>query len=251
MTGLAAHAKTLRELHRPGDPLLLPNAWDAATARLVAEAGFPVVATTSHSISQSLGFADGEQTPAVQMLAAVRRIARAVDLPVTADLESGYGLAADELVAGLLEAGVVGLNFEDTDHGNGGLRDPAAQAVRIAGIREAAEAAGVPVVINARVDVFHDTTEDGPTREQFTDGVERAKRYRDAGADCVYPILLADRAMIGEFVTAVDCPVNVTLRAIAPPPAELAELGVARISLATGLMRAAQEAVRARLAELR
>jgi 2-methylisocitrate lyase-like PEP mutase family enzyme len=241
---LAAHAKTLRDLHRAGEPLVLPNAWDAATARLVAEAGFPVVATSSRAVAHSLGFEDGEQAPAVQMLAAVRRIANAVDVPVTADMEAGYGLAADELVAVLLEAGAVGLNIEDTDHVNGGLRDPAWQAQRISGIREAAAAAGVPLVINARVDNFHDLGEDAPTEQQFVDSVARAKRYLDAGADCIYPILLADRQLIERFVTEVGSPVNVMLRPAAPFVAELTEIGVARISLASGLMRASAQAVR-------
>ncbi|MBV9847895.1 MAG: isocitrate lyase/phosphoenolpyruvate mutase family protein [Kutzneria sp.] len=248
---LVEHARRLRALHRPGDPLLLPNAWDAATARLVAEAEFSVVATSSHAVARSLGFSDGELAPAVQMFAAVRRIAASVEVPVTADLEAGYGLAADELVAMLLEAGAVGLNIEDTDHRAGGLRDPAWQAQRIAGVREAVEAAGVPVVINARVDVFHDLLEEKPTREQFVDGVERAKRYRDAGADCVYPIVLSDKALIDEFVRTVGCPVNILLRSAAPPLVELAELGVARVSLATGLMRASLDAVRAVLEGLR
>jgi 2-methylisocitrate lyase-like PEP mutase family enzyme len=251
MSGLAAHAATLRDLHRPGNPLVLPNIWDVATAHLVAEAGFPVVATSSSAVANSLGFPDGEQIPAADMFAAVRRIADAVDLPVTADVEAGYGLAGPDLVAAVLAAGAVGINLEDTDHGGRGLQDPDTQAERIAGIRAAADAAGVPLVINARVDVFIRATDPADHAAVFDDGVGRAKHYRDAGADSIYPIALADPALIGEFVRQVDAPVNIMLRPPAPSVAELAGLGVARISLATGVWRASLQAVRDLLAGLR
>ena len=250
MSDLAAHANTLRDLHQRGNPLVLPNVWDAATAGLVAEAGFPVVATSSSAVANSLGFPDGEQAPAGEVFAAVRRIAKAVDLPVTADIEAGYGLPADELVAALLDAGAVGINIEDTDHTATGLREPEWQAERIGRIRKAADAADVPLVINARVDAF--IRSGGPDRhgEVFADGVERARRYRDAGADCIYPIMLSDPELIGEFVRQVDFPVNVMLKP-ALTIGELGALGVARISLATGVWRASLQAVRDLLAGLR
>src|SRR5688500_10176567 len=128
MTALAERARVLRELHRPGDPVLLPNAWDPPSARRLAGTGAAALATTSAGVAEALGYEDGELTPAAEMLAAVGRIARAVDLPVTADLEAGYGLAPEALVAGLLEEGAVGLNLEDSDHTSGGLADPDAQA---------------------------------------------------------------------------------------------------------------------------
>jgi 2-methylisocitrate lyase-like PEP mutase family enzyme len=251
VSGLAAHAKTLRDRHQRGNPLVLPNVWDAATAGLVAEAGFPVVATSSSAVANSLGFPDGEQAPAAEIFAAVRRVANAVDLPVTADIEAGYGLPADELVAAVLGAGAVGINLEDSDHTAGGLRAAEWQVERIGRIRKAADAAGVPLVINARVDVFVRASDPGEHREVFADGVERAKRYRDAGADCVYPIMLADPELIGEFVGQVDFPVNVMFRPTGPTIGELGELGVARISLATGVWRASLQAVRDLLAGLR
>ena len=250
MSDLAAHANTLRDLHQRGNPLVLPNVWDAATAGLVAEAGFPVVATSSSAVANSLGFPDGEKAPAGEVFAAVRRIAGAVDLPVTADIEAGYGLPADELVAALLDAGAVGINIEDTDHTAAGLREPEWQAERIGRIRKAADAAGVPLVINARVDAFIRAGDPDKHGEVFADGVERAKRYRDAGADCVYPIILADPELIAEFVRQVDFPVNVMLKP-ALTISELGALGVARISLATGVWRASLKAVRELLAGLR
>ena len=250
MSDLAANANTLRDLHQRGNPLVLPNVWDAATAGLVAEAGFPVVATSSSAVANSLGFPDGEQAPADEVFAAVRRIARAVDLPVTADIEAGYGLPADELVAALLDAGAVGINIEDTDHTAAGLREPEWQVERIGRIRKAADAAGVPLVINARVDAFIRAGDPDKHGEVFADGVERAKRYRDAGADCVYPIILSDPKLIAEFVRQVDFPVNVMLKP-ALTISELGALGVARISLATGVWRASLQAVRELLAGLR
>lgn len=251
MTELAAHASTLRDLHQRGNPLVLPNVWDAATAGLVAEAGFPVVATSSSAVANSLGFPDGEQAPAGEVFAAVRRIANAVDLPVTADIEAGYGLPADELVAALLDAGAVGINIEDTDHTAGGLREPEWQVERIGRIRKAADAAGVPLVVNARVDAFIRAGDPAKHGEVFADAVERAKRYRDAGADCIYPIMLSEPELIAEFVRQVDFPVNVMLKPTSPTIGELGALGVARISLATGVWRASLQAVRDLLAGLR
>jgi 2-methylisocitrate lyase-like PEP mutase family enzyme len=125
VTSLADRASRLRELHRPGDPVVLPNAWDPPSARRLAATGAAALATTSVGVAETLGYEDGEHTPAAEMLAAVGRIAAAVEVPVTADLEAGYGLAPDDLVAGLLEAGAVGLNQEDTEHASGRLSDPA------------------------------------------------------------------------------------------------------------------------------
>ncbi|QUQ68182.1 isocitrate lyase/PEP mutase family protein [Kutzneria sp. CA-103260] len=251
MSELAAHAKALRDRHQRGNPLVLPNVWDAATAGLVEEAGFPVVATSSSAVANSLGFPDGEKAPADEIFAAVRRIATAVDLPITADVEAGYGLPADELVAAVLGAGAVGINLEDSDHTAGGLRSTEWQVERVGRIRKAADAAGVPLVINARVDVFLGSGDPGQHGEVLADGVERAKRYRDAGADCIYPIMLADPGLIAEFVRQVDFPVNVMFTPRTPAISELGALGVARISLATGVWRASLQAVRDVLAGLR
>ena len=231
-------AAALRALHVPGDPVVLPNAWDAGTARLVEQAGFPAVATTSSGVADALGYGDGEQTPAEEMLGAVARIARTVSVPVTADMESGYGLAPAELVQRLLAAGAVGLNLEDTDHARyPQLRPAAEQAERIAAVKAAGD-----VVLNARVDVH---LRGGETAE----ALERARRYADAGADCVYPIGVTDEGEIARFV-ALGVPVNVLLLPSAPPIARLRELGVARISLGGLLHHELAAALRERLEAL-
>lgn len=226
----------LRALHRPGRPLVLPNAWDAASARVVAEAGLPAVATTSGGVARALGFADGEQAPVDEMVAAVARITAAVDVPVTADFEGGYGLEPADVVARLVEAGASGLNFEDTDHGRGGaLVDTAAQARRIAALRAAATG-DADLVINARIDVF---LQPGDPAGQLEDAIKRAQAYAMAGADCVFPILLTDDAAVGRLVEEAGAPVNVFVAPGGPPLARLAELGVARVSFGSGLMRLA------------
>jgi 2-methylisocitrate lyase-like PEP mutase family enzyme len=151
---LQSRCDLLRSLHRPGDPLLLPNAWDVATARSVVAAGYPVVATTSWGVAGVLGYEDHEAAPAGEMLAAAARIAAGVEVPVTVDAESGYGMEPAELVAALRSAGAAGCNLEDTDHSGGGLRDPGRQAEWLGAVRQAAADDGYPLVLNARVDVF-------------------------------------------------------------------------------------------------
>ncbi|NIH78918.1 isocitrate lyase/PEP mutase family protein [Amycolatopsis viridis] len=224
-------AAALRALHVPGDPLILPNAWDADSARLVAEANFPVVATSSVAVAASLGYPDGEVAPVQEMFAAAARIARAVPVPVTVDAEGGYGLPGPEFADRLLATGAVGCNYEDTDHAGGGLRPVDEQAARLAAIREAA---GADLVLNARIDVFLTAAD---ARAVLPEAIERARAYLDAGADCVYPILLRDRDVLAEFVQAVR---PAAVNANGPDFAALAELGVARISLGAGLWRDAR-----------
>src|SRR5438552_9846258 len=144
----------LRSLRRPGDPLLLPTAWDVASAKAVVAAGFPVVATTSGGVAATLGYEDHEGAPADEMLAAAARIAKAVDVPLTVDAESGYGMAPAELVDALFDVGAAGCNLEDTDHTTGLLADTARHAERLAAVRDAAAARNYGLVINARIDVF-------------------------------------------------------------------------------------------------
>lgn len=248
---LVDQAAALRALHRPRTPLVLPNAWDAASARLVVTAGYPVVATTSSGVAESLGYADGQQIPPAEMFAALARIARAVAVPVTADLEGGYGLAPDSLVAAMLEAGAVGLNFEDTDHARPGtMLDADVQADRIAQVRQAAQAAGVDIVINARVDVFLRWREAAPA-DRVTEAVRRARAYLAAGADCVYPILAGGEETIAALVRQIDGPVNMMLHSGSPDLGRLAALGVARVSLGGELYAAAQSATAAALDRLR
>lgn len=240
-TELAAKAEALRAQHAGPGVLVLPNAWDAASARAFEDAGFPALATTSGGVVEAIGHRDGEQAPVDQVLAAVGRICRAVSVPVTADLEGGYGLAADDLVDGLLGAGAVGLNLEDTDHrGPGPLVDAEVQAGRLAAVEEAGRARGVDVVLNARIDVH--LRQVGPEEERLPEAVRRGRRYREAGADCLYPIAVADEPTIRALVEGTGAPINVFLRSGAPPLSRLAELGVARATFGSGLMRTALRA---------
>ncbi|MGW4642855.1 isocitrate lyase/PEP mutase family protein [Sphaerisporangium sp. NPDC004334] len=257
-------AAELRALHVPGRPLVLPNVWDAASARAVVEAGFPAVATGSAAVAPVLGYADGEQAPAGAMLDAVARIARAVPVPVTADLERGYGLAPAELVERLVATGAAGLNLEDSDPGTGTLVDPDEQAGFLAEVRAAAARAGADLVINARVDTYlrgagtsgphgagaADPRDEGASDRRLADAVERGRRYLRAGADCVYPIGAADPEVIKTLVAEVGGPVNVLFRPGVPSLAELAALGVARVSFGHGLHAATQRYLAAMLSAI-
>jgi 2-methylisocitrate lyase-like PEP mutase family enzyme len=237
-------------LHHGSDVLVLPNAWDAASARVVAEAGFPAVATTSSGVSAALGWADGEHTPPDQMFGALARIARVVDVPVTADIEAGYGLSPEQVVQRMLGAGVVGCNLEDTDHAAGRtLRDAEAQAARLAAVRRAAQAAGVNIVLNARVDVFlRQAPEAGPPIDE---AIRRGRLYLDAGADCVFPIGAPDPGTIAALVDGIPGPINVIagFRG-APGVSRLRELGVRRVSFAGRLHHAAMDDHQRRVAAI-
>jgi 2-methylisocitrate lyase-like PEP mutase family enzyme len=224
---LPSRCDLLRSLHVPGKPLVLPNAWDAASAKAVVAAGFPVVATTSAGVAAVLGYEDHEGAPSEEMLAAAARIARAVDVPVTVDAEAGYGLEPPELVAALERAGAAGCNLEDTNHATGRLRDVSEHAEWLRAVRNAAP----ELVINARIDVF--LRGDGGVPE----ALGRAHAYFEAGADCVYPIGLSDREALGAFVSEAGGHVNVLATSDAPSLAGLADLGVARVSYGSLLYR--------------
>ncbi|MFD6436893.1 isocitrate lyase/phosphoenolpyruvate mutase family protein [Streptomyces venezuelae] len=242
---MVSPAHTLRALHHgraPGDPLVLPGPWDAASARVFEEAGYEALATPSAGIALSLGHEDG-QVPPKEMFEAVGRITRAVGVPVTMDAETGYGLTAKELVDRLLEAGAVGCNLEDSCPGEGShpgegspgvLRDPHEQADRLAEVRDAA---GDRLVINARVDTFVRGVAD-PER-----AVERARLYVAAGADCVYPILAPPEA-IPVLRAGIEGPLNVLAMPDGPSPRELGELGATRVTFGPGLLRRTMAALR-------
>jgi 2-methylisocitrate lyase-like PEP mutase family enzyme len=238
-SALAAQAQQLRGLHVPGSPLLLVNAWDPPSARRLAHDGYPAIATTSAGVAEALGYEDGNVTPPGEMLGAVARIAAAVDVPVTADLEAGYGLSPAELVTGLLGAGAVGLNFEDTDHEAGGLTDAERQAERLAAIKQAGRDAGVDVVLNARVDAFLRGVEPDA---QLDEAVRRGRLYAEAGADCVYPIGARGRDAVQRLVEEIGAPVNILAVPGGLSLAALGELGVARVSFGSGLMHIAMDA---------
>jgi 2-methylisocitrate lyase-like PEP mutase family enzyme len=246
-------AERFRELHRGPALLLLPNAWDALSARLFVAAGFPAVATTSGGVSWALGFADGEAAPWSEVVAATARIVRAASVPVTADIEAGFGdtpQAVANSVAEIIAAGAVGINLEDgTPRGPAPLRTLADAARRIEAAREAARAAGVPIVINARTDLYLRDLGDPATR--FDETVERGRAYRAAGADCVYPIGLREPDTIGRLVNALAAPVNIMVRAGLPSVAELEALGVARASTASAIALIAAAATRQIAEELR
>ena len=241
---LASRCDRLRSLHVPGDPLVLPNAWDAASAKAVVAAGFPVVATTSAGVAAALGYEDHEGAPAEEMLAAAARIGRSVDVPVTLDAEAGYGLEPAELVARLKAAGAAGCNLEDTDHGTGTLRGVREHASWLRSVRDAASEVDYGLVINARIDVFLSGS------GSLAEAVDRAHAYFEAGVDCAYPIGLAERAAIAAFVAEAGGPVNILALDEAPSVAELAELGVARISYGGLLHRRTMEWFRNTLSAL-
>jgi len=253
-TQLENRCDSLRSLHRPGAPLLLPNAWDVATARAVVAAGFPVVATTSGGVAATLGYEDHEGAPADEMLAAAARIAGGVDVPVTIDAEAGYGMEPAELVDALWNAGAAGCNLEDTDHAAGTLRDLDSHAEWLASVRSAASERSYPLVINARVDVFlrpfFADGDHGPQDELVPEALRRATAYAEAGADCVYPLALWEEDALRRFVAESPAPVNVVRVPQMPSVADLSGLGVARISWATLLHREAMEQFDNQLASL-
>ncbi len=225
-------AEAFRARHRAPPVLLLPNAWDAMSALLFVDAGFDALATTSGGVAWALGYPDGEAAPWDEVVAATARIVRAAGVPVTADIEAGYGGTPAEVaahVAEIIRAGAVGINLEDGLHGP--VRTVEDAAARIAAARDAARQEGVPIVINARCDVIFLRHGDEATR--FDDAISRCKAYLAAGADCVYPFGLRDPEAIAAFVKAVGAPVNVTGRAGMPDAAALERLGVARITIAS------------------
>ncbi|GAA3374610.1 isocitrate lyase/phosphoenolpyruvate mutase family protein [Streptomyces sannanensis] len=223
-------AAEFRALHHTGRTLVLPGPWDAASARVFADAGFPALATPSAGVSASLGYEDGE-TPADEMFAAVARIARAVDIPVSADVEDGYGLAPKELVARILDTGAVGCNLEDSS--GGVLKDPHAHAEWLAEVR--AEA-GDRLFVNARVDTFlHGVTDPA-------EAVARALLYVEAGVDCIYPIM-APTEELKVLAAAIPAPLNALALPGGPSPQRLGELGATRVTFGPGLHRRAMAAV--------
>ncbi|WP_326814914.1 MULTISPECIES: isocitrate lyase/PEP mutase family protein [unclassified Streptomyces] len=227
-----------RDLHHgrtPGDPLVLPGPWDAASARVFADAGFPALATPSAGVAASLGYEDGA-APAAEMFAAVARIVRAVPVPVSADIETGYGLPPKELVERLLDTGAVGCNLEDS--ADGVLTDPQRQADRLAEVRAVA---GGQLFVNARVDTYVRGVPDGTDPE--TETIARGRLYAAAGVDCVYPIA-APPESLPRLAAAIPAPLNVFALPDGPTPRRLGELGATRITFGPGLQRQAMAALR-------
>lgn len=238
-------AQRFRALHDRSRVLLLPNAWDAGSARIFEDLGFDAIATTSGGVAWSLGYADGERAPLEEVIRAVWRIVRVVSLPVTVDFEAGYGESPEAVAASVravIDAGAAGINLEDGIH-HERLRDIDDAAGRIAAAREAAREMGVPIVINARIDAWIIGGEAGAA-ERFGETLRRARTYLAAGADCIYPIALADAGTIARLCAELDAPINVGLRPGLPDLETLARLGVARVSTATRLAMLALSQVR-------
>jgi len=243
-------ADIFRALHSGSEILLLPNAWDAASARIVEECGFPAVATTSAGIAFSLGYPDGQKISKEEMFAVVARIATAVNVPVTADVEAGYGNRPEnvaETARAVIEAGAVGLNLEDaTGDSSHPLAEVSLQLEKIRAVRQAAASLHVPLVLNARTDVY--LLQVGEPATRYDEALRRLSAFRDAGADCVFLPSLRDAATIGRIVADLRCPLNILGGPGSPSAPELRKLGVARVSLGSGPMRATLGLLR-RLAE--
>ncbi len=241
-----AKAEAFRQMHEGRRILVLPNAWDAASARIFEDVGFKAVATTSAGVSYTAGYPDGEAIPRDDMMTMVRWIARSVDVPVTADIESGFGDSPREVaetVRMIIEAGAIGINLEDSIHSSGSeLYDLSSAVERIRAARAAAQSAGIPIVINGRTDVF--LLGIGEKASRFDHAVRRLNAYREAGADCLYPIGYLDVPTIAALTKAIKGPLNVTGLPGMPSVAELEALGVARVSTASGPVRVAMTAIR-------
>jgi 2-methylisocitrate lyase-like PEP mutase family enzyme len=239
-------AEQLRQWHRQPPILLLPNAWDAASARIFAQLGFRAIATTSSGVAITNGYPDGERMPRALMIETVRRVAAAVDCPVTADIEAGYGESLDEkldTIRQVVEAGAVGVNIEDSlEHGAPAMVSQTAQMELIAAMRAASGEWGVPLVINARTDVYLYDVGDAASR--LAEATQRGNAYLAAGADCVFPIGASDAETIGALARAINGPINILASPRTPTIPELASLGVARVSFGGGFTRVALGAIR-------
>jgi 2-methylisocitrate lyase-like PEP mutase family enzyme len=247
-----AKAEAFRAMHDRSRILVLPNAWDAMSARVIEEAGARAIATTSAGVAFSVGYPDGEAIPRDEMIAAIARIARVVTLPVSADIESGFAHDAREVaetVRRVIDAGAVGINLEDQVHdGSHSLYDLDEAVKRVRAAREAADSAGVPIVINARTDVYLLGIGEPDTR--FEHAIRRANAYRKAGADCLFLPAVSRRADIERIVPALDGPLNLLAFPGIPTIPELERLSVARLSVGTQLTLGAMSALKKTVAEL-
>ncbi|WP_431840588.1 isocitrate lyase/PEP mutase family protein [Gordonia hongkongensis] len=229
MTELASKATTLLELHQPGNPVILPTVWDAWSANLAISAGFTALTVGSHPVSDSIGKPDNEGITFEELTTRIRQITAAVDVPISVDIESGYGEDPKTLIEGLIAAGAVGLNIEDTVHSEGGrLRDAQEHADFVGALRAASDATDVHVVINARTDLF--VKQVGDESDRLDRAIERMKLAADAGADVLYPVGFHDDAAQKRLTSELPLPVNAIGHPTKNTKAALAELGVARVS---------------------
>jgi 2-methylisocitrate lyase-like PEP mutase family enzyme len=247
-----AKAEAFQAMHDRSRILVLPNAWDAMSARVIEDAGARAIATTSAGVAFSVGFPDGEAIPRDEMISAIARIARVVAIPVSADIESGFAHDAREVaetVRRVIDAGAVGINLEDQVHdGTPRLYDLDVAVDRVRAAREAADSNGVPLVINARTDVYLLGIGDPDSR--FDHAVRRANAYRKAGADCLFIPTVSRRADIERIVPALEGPLNLITVPGIPTIPELERLGVARVSAGGRLTLGAMSALKKAVAEL-
>ena len=226
---LAEKASALLELHKPGDPVILPTVWDAWSAALAVDAGFAALTVGSHPVADSIGKPDGEGMSFEDLLTRVAQITAKVDVPLSVDIESGYGLPAEDLISGLLRVGAVGLNIEDTVHGEGKrLRSSSEHAALVGALRAAADSAGVRVVVNARTDLF--LRQDGDESDRVDRAIARLKEAADAGADSLYPVGRHDDDTLRRLTSELPLPVNAIALPDQDDPASFGPLGVGRIS---------------------
>ncbi|WP_420346407.1 isocitrate lyase/PEP mutase family protein [Pelagibius sp.] len=245
----AEKAEAFAELHQPGHPLVLYNIWDAGGAKTVAAAGARAVATGSWSVAAAQGYGDGQAIPLDLVLTIVSRIAATVDLPVTVDFEGAYAEAPAEAAANLsrlIGAGAIGINFEDQVVGGEGLHAPEVQAERIAALRAAADAAGVPLFINARTDLFLKEKDRSRHPALLEEAAARSAAYAGAGASGFFTPALVDPVLIKTLCDRAALPVNIMMMDGAPSLADLASLGVARVSYGPGPYVEAMAALAAR-----
>jgi 2-methylisocitrate lyase-like PEP mutase family enzyme len=237
MTSINEKATTLLGLHQPGNPVILPTVWDAWSANLAVSAGFQALTVGSHPVSDSIGKPDNEGITFDELLHRIAQITAAVDLPLSVDIESGYGLEPTRLIEGLIGAGAVGLNIEDTVHSEGGrLREPQEHADFVGGLRQAADAAGVHVVVNARTDLF--VKQVGDESDRVDRAIARLKLAADAGADVLYPVGRHDDATQKRLTSELPLPVNAIGLPEQDDPASFGPLGVARVSFGPFLQAA-------------
>jgi 2-methylisocitrate lyase-like PEP mutase family enzyme len=233
-------AAQFRAMHNGPSILVLPNAWDVASARIFEQAGFQAIATTSSGVAAALGYPDGQRISRNMLVEVVAQMSRVVACPITVDIEAGFGNTIEEVletVKCVIDAGAVGINIEDsTKEQASSLADMSYQVELLKAIRDLAQSIDVPLVLNARIDVF--LLKIGDPATSFDEAVRRGNAYKQAGADCLFPITLSDAPTIADLVQAINAPINILAGPMTPTIPELARLGVARVSFGSGMMRA-------------
>ncbi|MBN8203456.1 isocitrate lyase/PEP mutase family protein [Bacillus sp. NTK034] len=233
-------AETFHRLHQQSSTFVLPNSWDVISAKMFEECGFKAIGTTSAGIAASLGYLDGQSIPLGKMVETIENIAKSVNVPVSADIEAGYGRTVEEVletVKAVTAAGAIGINLEDgTGDSNRSIFDISSQKEKIAAIKGFSESRNIPLLINARTDLYWLNIGDSSTRLQ--EAVKRAKAYQDAGADCIFIPGLTDRKIIKKIREEISCPINLLVDAEMPSLSELSEIGIERLSCGSVPFRA-------------